>query len=248
MKATAGSSTTSVASGCDLFVRFITLSRGQNAPEIDILESKGFDPVRRLLVDRGNLFMCRLKDSRKKIAQLAYPFISDGVTVLTVNISRVVLEILMKAHEKAKKFNVLVTQSEEGPLMVKKLNDHGIQATLILDASIGFVMERVSFVLVGAVGVVENGGLINKLGTYPVAVMARSLNKSFYVAVESFKFYRNYPLSQLDLPNDAKYQSPDDTKHPEVDFTPPKYINKLFTDLGVLTPSAVSDELIKLYI
>lgn len=31
------------------------------------------------------------------------------------------------------------------------------------------------------------------------------------------------------------------------DFTPPAYISLLFTELGVLTPSAVSDELIKLY-
>jgi len=32
-----------------------------------------------------------------------------------------------------------------------------------------------------------------------------------------------------------------------LDYTPPQYITLLFTDLGVLTPSAVSDELIKLY-
>ena len=31
------------------------------------------------------------------------------------------------------------------------------------------------------------------------------------------------------------------------DYTPPSYITMLFTDLGVLTPSAVSDELIKLF-
>lgn len=35
--------------------------------------------------------------------------------------------------------------------------------------------------------------------------------------------------------------------HPHIDYTPPQYITLLFTDLGVLTPSAVSDELIKLY-
>lgn len=37
-------------------------------------------------------------------------------------------------------------------------------------------------------------------------------------------------------------------EHPLVDYTPPRYINLLFTDLGILTPSAVSDELIKLYL
>ena len=32
-----------------------------------------------------------------------------------------------------------------------------------------------------------------------------------------------------------------------IDYTPAKYITLLFTDLGVLTPSAISDELIRLY-
>jgi translation initiation factor 2B subunit (eIF-2B alpha/beta/delta family) len=34
---------------------------------------------------------------------------------------------------------------------------------------------------------------------------------------------------------------------PLCDYTPPEFITLLFTDLGILTPSAVSDELIKLY-
>lgn len=37
-------------------------------------------------------------------------------------------------------------------------------------------------------------------------------------------------------------------QHPLVDYTPPTYITLLFTDLGILTPSAVSDELINLYL
>ena len=37
-------------------------------------------------------------------------------------------------------------------------------------------------------------------------------------------------------------------QHPQVDYTPPGYLTLLFTDLGILTPSAVSDELIKLYL
>ncbi|CAF4595958.1 unnamed protein product, partial [Rotaria magnacalcarata] len=37
-------------------------------------------------------------------------------------------------------------------------------------------------------------------------------------------------------------------EHPLVDYTPPVYITLLFTDIGLLTPSAVSDELMKLYI
>ena len=54
----------------------------------------------------------------------------------------------------------------------------------------------VDLVLVGAEGVVENGGVINKLGTYQIALAAKCLNKPFYVAAESYKFARLYPLNQ----------------------------------------------------
>lgn len=51
-------------------------------------------------------------------------------------------------------------------------------------------------VITGAEGVVENGGVINKLGTYQIALCAKALNKPFYVAAESYKFARLYPLNQ----------------------------------------------------
>lgn len=49
---------------------------------------------------------------------------------------------------------------------------------------------RVDMVLVGAEGVVENGGVINKLGTYQIAICARAHNVPVYVAAESYKARR----------------------------------------------------------
>ncbi len=77
---------------------------------------------------------------------------------------------------------------------------------------------------------------------------------SVHVA-ESYKFARLYPLNQRDLPIENK---PVDVgpllprtvqiDNPSRDYTPPAFINLLVTDLGVLTPAAVSDELIQLYV
>ena len=94
---------------------------------------------------------------------------------------------------------------------------------------------------------------------YQVAIVARACKKPFYVASESTKFARLFPLSQSDVPShDAlREHSAFVGKGPPApnliaethtrDYTPPSYITMLFTDLGVLTPSAVSDELIKLF-
>lgn len=47
--------------------------------------------------------------------------------------------------------------------MCKNLTAEGIPCTLILDSAIGYVMEQVDFVMIGAEGVVESGGIVNKV-------------------------------------------------------------------------------------
>ena len=37
------------------------------------------------------------------------------------------------------------------------------------------------------------------MGTYQIAMVAKTLKKPFYVAVESYKFARMYPLTQRDV-------------------------------------------------
>lgn len=41
---------------------------------------------------------------------------------------------------------------------------------------------------------------MSSTGTYQVAVVAKAMQKPFYVLAESYKFLRHYPLSQTDLP------------------------------------------------
>ena len=88
--------------------------------------------------------------------------------------------------------------------MADDLKRFGINCTIILDAAVGAVMERVDFVLLGAEGVVESGGIINKIGSSTLSICAKTLNKPVYVAVESFKFLRFYPLNNLDIPDEFK--------------------------------------------
>lgn len=42
----------------------------------------------------------------------------------------------------------------------------GIPCTIILDSTVGYIMESVDMVMVGAEGVVESGGIINKVGAF----------------------------------------------------------------------------------
>ncbi|NWZ64050.1 EI2BA factor, partial [Acrocephalus arundinaceus] len=244
-------SSVAVSSGGELFLRFISLTS---------LEYSDYSKCKEIMIERGEIFLTKVSLSRNKIAKLCHPFIRDGARILTHAYSRVVLRVLEAAVESKKRFSVYVTESqpdEAGQVqkMAKALRRLNIPVTVILDAAVGYIMEKVDLVLVGAEGVVESGGIINKIGTNQIAVCAKAQNKPFYVVAESFKFVRLFPLNQQDVPDRFKYKA--DTlktgqnlteEHPWIDYTSPSLITLLFTDLGVLTPSAVSDELIKLYL
>lgn len=91
--------------------------------------------------------------------------------------------------------------------MANELEKLNIQCTVILDSAVGYIMESIDMVMVGAEGVVENGGIINKVGSYTMALCAKESSKPFYVLTESFKFVRLYPLNQRDLPAEFKFYS-----------------------------------------
>lgn len=238
---------TAIASGSELFLRFITLAT---------LDTPSFAECKDIMLHRGKIFYKKLVAARGKVAKHAVRFITDGSKILTHSKSRVVFETMKEAAQNNKLFQVYVTTSapdNSGKEMCQKLEKLGIPCTVIFDSEIGHIMENVDMVMVGAEGIAESGGIINKMGTYTMAVCAKEANKPFYVLTESFKFSRVYPLNQADLPDEFKYTASTLKKdlkkeHPLVDYTPPHYINLLFTDLGILTPSAVSDELIKLYL
>jgi len=234
-----------VKSTSDLFTLFITQKEHAR------LEREDFESCRRLMIARGATFLARLQESRAKIASVCQPFLAEGSVVLVHGNSKVVLAALTMAAA-TRQMVVMVTRASGD--MKKKLEAEGLNCELVEDMGVGVAMHKVDCVLLGAEGVVETGGVVNQLGSYTVATVARALGKPTYVMAESFKFVREYPLGQEDLPAEYLHHASVLAKHgdclpaPRVDYTPPSLITLLFTDLGILTPSAVSDELINLYL
>ena len=241
------SNETSIAlrAACELFMRYVTRT--------STLDSDNLQGVRVHLIDRGNKFAEISSNARATITQLGGRFIRDGTTVLIHGISRVVIALLQHASNQGKRFNVVVTQASPGTAGIqcaKALEQSGINVKIVLDSSVACTMEQIDLVLVGAEAIVESGGIINKVGTYQVALVAHALGKPFYVAAESYKFARLFPLNQRDFPEEHEeigFGATFKYANPSRDYTPPKLISMLVTDLGILTPAAVSDELIKLY-
>ena len=82
---------------------------------------------------------------------------------------------MVEAHVRMnKRFKVFVTQSSSSDGnssctranevdMRAELESHNIGCTVVADSAVGYILESVDCVMTGAEGVVESGGIINKV-------------------------------------------------------------------------------------
>ena len=162
-----------LASGCDLFLKYATRT---------FLEHGDFVASRNQVVERGQRFAGISLAARDRIAHIGADFIQEGQTVLTHGWSRVVASILLKAAE-TKHFDIIFLEGRPDAAGAKAARAYAsheskIPTTVVLDSAMGYVMESVDVVLVGAEAVVENGGFVNKMGTYALATCAKGKKRT----------------------------------------------------------------------
>lgn len=133
-------------------------------------------------------------------------------------------------------------------LTVYELQRSGIPVTLITDNSVGSLMQqnKVDVVVVGADRIAANGDTANKIGTYMVAVLARTHNVPFYVAAPRSTFDPTIsdgsliPIEQRDPSEVTSFSgravAPKGTRalNPAFDVTPASYITGIITEVGIL--------------
>jgi translation initiation factor eIF-2B subunit alpha len=133
-------------------------------------------------------FELEYKNNLQRCVDYGLNFIENGQTILLHSYSRLAISLLIEAS-KSRQFRLVITrkifrESAKDSELEKELIVHKIPFSLISDASIGYCMEKVDFVLVGAEGVTRNGGILNEIGTLPMAIVAHHMNKPFYCIAE----------------------------------------------------------------
>jgi methylthioribose-1-phosphate isomerase len=122
-----------------------------------------------------------------------------------------------------------------------ELRRAGIPFRVIVDAAAAGLMARglVDRVVVGADRISANGDVANKVGTYPLAVVAARHGIPFYVAA---------PVSTIDLETNSGDGIPIEERapsevvadveafNPAFDVTPAELVSAIFTEAGVLRP------------
>lgn len=160
------------------------------------------------------------------------------------------LGVVRAAWEQKKKIRVVATETrpklQGARLTTYELKQDGIPVTLITDGMVGYVMYKglVNKVVVGADRIV-NDAVINKIGTFTIAVLAREHRIPFYVAA---------PKSTFDLMHSSadvviEERNPEEVTHigsqriapegisvlnPAFDFTPLKYVTAIICEDGIL--------------
>ena len=187
----------------------------------------------------GNKFAERGVRARESLANHTLSFIPQNANILVHSYSRAVMSVL----EKNLHLNFTCYISETRPdascvaKITNQLKEWNVPYVIITDTAVGRYMTNMDICLVGAEVVLENGGIVNQLGTFQVAHLANAHKTPLYCCAESYKFFRYYPLTQ----DQANFTSA------MTDYTPPNLISLIFTNMGIFTPPAVSDELIKIF-
>ena len=122
-----------------------------------------------------------------------------------------------------------------------ELRRAGIPFRVIADSAAGGLMARglVDRVVVGADRIAANGDVANKVGTYPLAVLAARHGVPFYVAAPASTLDRRTP-SGPEIPieerDPAEIGSGSEAYNPAFDVTPAELVTAVFTEAGVLEP------------
>jgi methylthioribose-1-phosphate isomerase len=216
---------------------------------------------------KKNTVACAIKMSQediainKKLGNYGSDLINDGDVVMThcnagalATVSYgTALGVIRSVKKSGKKISVIATETrpvmQGSRLTAFELVHDEIDVSLIPDTAVGHLManKMIDKVIVGADRILKTGHVYNKIGTYQVALLAKSHGIPFYVAA---------PLSTFDLNNETsdivieersveevikigdKRIAPAGVRifNPAFDLTPPELIAGIITENGVISP------------
>lgn len=154
------------------------------------------------------------------------------------------MEAFLKAAHKKRTFDVIVAETSPdgaGHQMAVALAEAGISTTLIADAAVFGMMARVNKVIVGAHGVMANGGLIATAGCHLIALAAQHAAVPLVACAGLYKLTPLFPsgpesFNVLLSPEPMlRYDEGLDGVHapnPAFDYVPPELVSLLITNSG----------------
>ncbi|MCD6447621.1 MAG: hypothetical protein J7L58_01055 [Thermoplasmata archaeon] len=184
-----------------------------------------------------------MANANKKVIENGAKFIRDNQTILTYSRSSTVARILKKC--KAKNIKIICSESRpryEGRRLAKELS-RMFPVTITTDAALSYFLDDADFVLIGADAVLERH-VINKVGTFPLAMVAKEKKKPLYVAASSYKLFP-FALIKEETGEEIWKNSPENVivKNFYFDVTPRKFIKAYIMEEGIISKPSFKHEI-----
>lgn len=228
------------------------LAAARAAPDGDAVPAAALAEARRIHEEE--------REANREIGRLGARLIPDGANVLThCNAGALAtagygtaLGVVRTAWEKGKRLHVFVDETrpllQGARLTAWELQRWQIPFTLVADAAAGSLMRQgaVSCVVVGADRIAANGDVANKIGTYPLAVLAKENGVPFYVAAPSSTIDPALPHGdEIPIEERAPEEvtsvagrriAPEGVEalNPAFDVTPHRYVSAIITERGIV--------------
>jgi len=202
------------------------------------------------------------EETNRKLGEIGAKLLDDGDTVMTIcNAGSLATSYygtatapIYKALEEGKRIRVIALETrpylQGARLTAWELSKAGVDVVIATDNQMGIILEKenVSIVFVGADRITIKGYVANKIGTYPLALVAKEHGVPFYPIApistidpgsktgEDIKIERR-PSSEVLYISGARI-APEgvDAIYYAFDVTPPKFITGIITERGILYP------------
>jgi len=189
-----------------------------------------------------------LAGAQDKIARNGLKVILGKPTIVTLSRSAAVLALLRLLHGRDRLAGVCVLESRprmEGRKTAEELAAAGIATKLVTDALGPSLVRRADMVIAGADSILRDGALVNKIGTYSLALAAKSAGKPFYGACEVMKIHAAHGSDSFPPPvprPPGELEPPPNVEAVNVYFevTPPELVTSYITDKGVYEPRRIA--------
>lgn len=201
--------------------------------------------LRRIEKEPKKEILQHFEDSQNKINKSILRIIKSGDIIFTHCHSTNVLNALIFAKNKKKKFQVYNTETRplfQGRKTSKELKEHKIPVTMFVDSALGVALsgeqgnKKVDKVFIGADALTDKG-IVNKIGSGTIAKLCKENKIPLYIIADSWKYTtKNLPLEQRKL-NEVWNKAPKKIriKNPAFEFVNKKYIKAIVSEFGILS-------------
>jgi len=219
--------------------------------------SGNIEGLKNLVISEAQRIADEDAEANRAIGENGSALIDDGDVILThCNAGELAtveygtaLSVVRTAWKQGKRIRVIATETrpllQGARLTTYELKRDGIPVTLITDNMVGYVLSKklVNKVVVGADRIVQDA-VVNKIGTFTVAVLAHEHRVPFYVAAPKSTFDLAHTSAEVVIEERKSTEvthicaqpiaTPNiDVLNPAFDITPLKYVTGIIFEEGI---------------